>query len=482
MTINHNDNKDSHKTELKFDSKMLFEIVKHRLGLVLVGFIAILTLCLFVGLYSFPQTYTSVVSISIQSNSPPAGALALLGGSNVPKKYIGVIKSRRLAAEIDKVVNFRDLMGLPNTDKGQEDALERVIRDIKVDDNVSDGLMYITVNLSGPAKMASDSRGLRKRLPYATALAANLYADALHRYMKDTDTDKELSLLRSAEAQVKNARARYENEMEELRKFIRRHKLSTSYSSSSLGVNSTSSPLGTTGGSGTSAETIPLQSELQSTYLRRNTLQQQLSSLKSLIGKTEGLLNQTPDEIASMPPEDPVLTTSRRQFNEALIKLKTLQITYGDSKPEVIRAKEQLNIFESKLHEQTQAILQGKTSEHSKLAALKSEYEVVLQQLAIQEKNLYLSKNSTFEYSKLTTNVTIVLEVYKAKQISLANLQVQTVSAQNRMAIVDPAMAPRESKPGFGLIIAVSLLTVSFFILIGFIVEMQLKQLKSKEL
>ena len=478
MTTTQNDPSAPKPTEYKFDKNLIFIVLRSRLKLFLIVGVALFSLFLLVGFFLFPQSYTSTVSISIQSNSSPAGALALLGGSNGPKKYIGVIKSRRLIAEIDKVVNLRELLDFPDTERGQEEALDKVVKELKVEDNVNDGLLYITVNLSGPAKLASDPRGRRRRLPYASALTANLYADALRRYMKDTDTDKELSLLRSAEAQVNNAKANYNKEMETLGKYIRAHRLSTTYSSSPLGFSSSGNggTTGSVGGSGTSSEMTPTLSELQSSYLRRNTLKQQITSLKSVIDKTQILLNSPTDQIASLPTEDPVLTSSRKQFNEALIKLKSLQITYGDSKPEVRRAKEQLSILQGRLHEQVQAILQGKTSEHLKLAALEAEYEVVLQQISISERDLYLSKNSAFDYSKLSYNATIALEVYKTKLTSLANLQVQTVSAQNRMAIVDAAMLPRNSSPGFAIIGLMSFLgavaVLGIWLLIGFQIEM----------
>ncbi len=460
----------------------IVRIISARIKLWLLLGSAIFLICLLYGFFLFPQSYTSTVSISIQSNSSPSGALALLGGSNGPKKYIGVIKSRRLIAEIDKVVNLRELLDFPDTVRGQEEALDKVVKELKIEDNANDGLLYITVNLSGPAKLVSDPRGRRRRLPYAAALTANLYADALRRYMKNTDTDKELSLLRSAEAQVNNAKAHYSNEMEALGKYIREHRLSTTYASSSLGFSSSGSggATGSAGGSGTSSEMTPSLSELQSSYLRRNVLKQQIASLKSVIDKTQILLNSPTDQIASLPTEDPVLTSSRKQFNEALITLKSLQITYGDSKPEVLRAKEQLSILQRKLHEQVQAILQGKTSEHLKLAALEAEYEVVLQQISISERDLYLSKNSAFDYSKLSYNATIALEVYKTKLTSLSTLQVQTVSAQNRMAIVDAATLPRDSKPGYMMITAVCLLISGMLLALWLVIELQIAQLKLK--
>ena len=161
MTTTQNDPNAPKPTEYKFDTNLIFIVFRRRLKLFLIVGVVLFALCLLVGFFLFPQSYTSTVSISIQSNSSPAGALALLGGSNGPKKYIGVIKSRRLIAEIDKVVNLRELLDFPDTEKGQEEALDKVVKELKVEDNVNDGLLYITVNLSGPAKLASDPRGRR---------------------------------------------------------------------------------------------------------------------------------------------------------------------------------------------------------------------------------------------------------------------------------------------------------------------------------
>ena len=107
------------------------------------------------GLFGYPQNYSATVSISMQQPNQAASALQALTG-NTTKKYTGVLKSRRFAETVDKSVHFRDLMGLPNTRKHQDEALEKVIKDLKVDDNSADGLLYITVNLGGPARLAPD--------------------------------------------------------------------------------------------------------------------------------------------------------------------------------------------------------------------------------------------------------------------------------------------------------------------------------------
>ena len=467
----------------KPNSSNLLQIISKRkkLGLALgsILFVAFLL----IGLFLVPQNYSSTISISFQSSALPASALTLLGGAGGSKKYVGVIKSRRLADEVDKIVGFRELLNFPNTEEGQELALEKVVKDLRVDDNVADGLLYITVSLPGPARFGSDPGQRRKRLPVAVSITANAYANALRRYLRDSDTDKEQSLLKSGAAQVKNAEAAYNNRLSVLGEFINQHRSSSAFLSkpngAEAGIGATPSSVS---GNGMSSEMGASQSELGSLYFRRNALQQQITSLDTLMAKTDNLLTDPNDNLTKLPTEDPLLLQSRKQVTDAMQNLQSLRITYGESKPAVKQAKAQLGIAEKRLHDQVNAILAGKTSDHLKKLAIQSEYDTVLQQIGISEKNFYQSRKAMFQMGRLQNSVMISLDVLKAKMAKYAELQIQTVSAQSRMAIVDGATPPLHPSPGIAIILVMSALASIGVLGIWLLIEFQLSMTSRKDL
>lgn len=170
-------------------------------GLLLFGLLLLLALCL------VPRTYTSIASVAIQQSSSSGSALALLSGGGANKRYIGILKSHQIAAQVERHVHLQQLYGLPTED----DAVNRLMKSVKPDDNTTDGLLYINVTLPGQPKISLKPRYSEAQVKTAAAQVANGYALALKEYYLTSDTDQGSELLRGADKEVRKARADYDD-------------------------------------------------------------------------------------------------------------------------------------------------------------------------------------------------------------------------------------------------------------------------------
>ncbi len=412
-------------------------------------------------LLTYPQNYTATVSISMQKPETAASPLAALTGAGGGKKYVGVLRSRNFAEKVDQAVHFRTVMGLPDTPRDQDEALDKVTKDLKLEDNPVDGLLYITVNMAGPAALSPDPGGKRKgEFRDAVALAANEYAKVLQNYLKNTDTDKELSLLRAADNQVHKAQVSYAASIDELGSFISHSKVRAV-------------PASTVSSSGTSGtnDTVSAGTQLSSLYLRKAELEARMKSGEVMNSGITKILSGKQQDIASLPEEDPLLLAARKQVNEAAASLQSLQITYGPSMQSVKRAQEKLRLAEARLHDEVETILSGKTTEQLRRQALQAEYDTVEHQIGLAESNFQYNRNMTVEMEKRRNNVTLKLETLKTILTRYAELKLQTVSAQNRMAVIDDARPPRGGKPGMLMLTSICLMIPFFLIGTWWVVE-----------
>ena len=181
-----------------------------------VVFIAALLFFLFV----MPQSYKATASVSVQQPGAAAGGIvqALSGGTGSTKRYVGILRSRLLArqvaekADLMKACGFRTLNG----------AIRYLREDgMKVRDDTTQGLVFVDVTLPGPPLMRTRP-GDRERVSKAAAAAADVYVDALQRYYTDSDNERELVLLRTAEERLKDAQRDYQKAVEDLQAYIRK--------------------------------------------------------------------------------------------------------------------------------------------------------------------------------------------------------------------------------------------------------------------
>ncbi len=432
---------------------LLRTIYRERLLVWIVFAVFMFAISLLVGLFYYPQSYSAMDSISLSQASGGGGSqLALLagvGGGN-KAKYIGPLKSRKFAEQVEKTAHLRDLYDLPSND----DAVEKLQRNVRFDDNATDGLLYITMTLDAPPRLAPNSEARRAKIRNATAVVTNAYAAALKNYIVFNDTDKDLQLLKSADIQLRQARTSYEAAVEKWISFVR-------------GSKSPTMSAGSTSGSGQSPELA----QLQSLFVRRGTLEAQIRSTEAALEATNHILSASPSALAQIPTEDLLLTEARRRYTEAHSDLQNLLIQQADDSPPVRRAREHLKIAALHLREQAEAILNGNTSEHAKREALKVEYETVLEQIAIAERSIKISKDAATGFEKLHAEVELSLKILEATATRFAELKLQTVSAQSRMNVVDEARPPLKSRPGMLMTSLVSLFVALGSVLAWYAVE-----------
>lgn len=406
--------------------------------------------CLLIGLFLYPQSYTTTTSISLSQSNSGSSQLALLtGGGNGKAKYLGPLKSRRFAEQVEKTAKIKELYHLPT----EEDAIEKLQRGVRFDDNATDGLLYITMSLDAPAKMAPNSEAMRKRVQNTTAVVCNAYGLALKTYIIYNDTDKESVLLRSAESQMKQARAAYEYAVNKWVDFVRHTK------PTSLGMNAS--------GSATSPEVAAMQA----LFIKRGQLEVQIRSTDAAIAATRRLVGSSTPTLTHIPTEDLLLTEARRRYEEAQHAVQDLLIQYAEQSPPVLRAKERLQIAANHLHQQAQAILNGNTSEFIKRQALDVEYATVVSQIAEVERSVQVSKEAATSFEKLHAEVELSLKVLEATATRQAELRIQTETGNNRLFVVDEARAPSRSRPGVLMTALVSALLAILVILAWFGIE-----------
>ena len=444
------------------DGSLLMRVARRRLGTWILLGLAILIVSLVVAMFVLPQNYSATVSISMQKPDSAGSPLLALTGTT-SRKYTGVLRSRSFAEKVDRTVHFRQVLRLHDTPKDQDDAIDRVTKDLKVEDSASDGLLYVTVNLPGPPPLLPDPGGKWKSdARTAVAVAANLYRTTLQDFLRNSDTDKELSLLRSADNQVRQAQIAYAASIDELGSFISHSKVRA--------VPTTSS--GTGGGT---SDTASAGTQLSSLYLRKAELEARMKSNEATRSGVRNLLANPTANIAALPEEDPLLGAARRQVVDAAVNLETLQISFGSSMQSVRRARERLKLAEDRLHQEVETVLHGKTSEEVKQAALQAEYGTIQKQIDLAEKNFQSNRNMTVEIEKYRNNVMLKLETLKVILTRYAELKLQTVSAQNRMAVIDDARPPRNGKPGILMLSGICLLIPLFVIAVWWLLEYLVK-------
>jgi len=433
-------------------------IGRRRAGAWIVWGIVVFVAVSLIALFLYPQNYSATVSISIQQPNSSSSALQALTGQSA-KKYTGVIKSRSFAEKVDKKVHFRELMRLKPTATNQYDAIEKVIKDLHVDDNASDGLLYITVNLSGPPRLWPDPGNARRdELRASVAKAANLYRDALQDHLIFTDTDKESALLRGADVQVAAAYKNYYAATDRLADFIRRSRISMV-------------PSGGSGGSGSTADASSGASLLSSVYAKRGELKSKMAAMDKTLSAQRKLVTQPDGTLIQLPEEDPLLVYARRNVLEAQSNLDTLQIQFGGSMQSVRRARERLKLAQAQLHKEVRSILRGNTTDELKRSALQAEYDSVEQQVASAEKNFQDNRTTGVQIELLRNDVLLKLESLKAVLTEFARLNITTVSAKNRMATIDEARQPVGGTPGIALLLSVGALVSVLFIAVWWTIE-----------
>lgn len=384
-----------------------------------------------------PRSYTASTSVAVQQ-SAPGGALAALTGVGGPsKRYLGLLKSRELATQVEKHVKLRALYGLP----AESDAVTLLTKSVKPDDNAADGLLYIGVTLAGPPGLNLRRNGpSAAQVKAAAAQAANAYAAALRHYYATSDTDQGAVLLRGADSQVKQARAGYEDALTRTQGFTR--------GLNKVDPRSVPSPGDTTAAS---AGTGSL-SGLATLYSSLAAVQAELRAAQAARTTRDALTTEQLQDLNNIPTDDPLLGDARSRVTSDQAALTVAERMFGPENSAVVRAQKQLQVDQDQLQKQVQGVRQRLTTpsirSDEQIQALFARQSVLTKQINQAQSRLGLSRQLSAQFGRLQTEVALRLEVLKTTLGEAAKIRLNNASAGSTMSVVDPAEPPKGGDPG----------------------------------
>ncbi len=388
------------------------------------------------GLLAVPQRYEATVSLALQQ--PTGGAAALLGGlggnllggsaNGGPKMYLGVLKSRAFAEDAARAGNVVGLYDLTDS----RDAADLVQDSLAVEDR-KDGLLYLHISLSGPARLAPGAaRKRRAQVKNAAARIANRYPEMLRAYLEKSDVDRDAVLLRTSAGKVERARQDYDDAVTALTTFVRKGG----------------------GAAGAGADT------LQTLYLSRGQMEADIRAGEAAQAATKNLVGASdPAALASLPGEDPLLSEARQAVRAAQTELDRLRVDLADTHPDVVQARARLHLASQQLARQAGALRSGQTTSGVNLAALRARRALVVRQIGAAESALHAAVSQSADRDVLRDRVGLQLETLKELSAQAAVLGLQSVSGKNRLSVVDAAQTPRFGRPGLLFFAAAGLLS-----------------------
>ena len=421
-----------------------------------------------------PRSYTAATSAALQETSGGGSALALLAGagSGSSKRYLGVLKSRALAATVERHVQLRQLYGA-KTYRTEDDAIDFLTKSIKPDDNAADGLLYISVTLPGPPKFALHPSPSALQVANASAAAANAYALALKEYYATSDTDQGSVLLRGADKEVRLARTNYNTALTQAQDFTR----------SLSGVDPRSAPLspsadgvsaGASAGTGRT-DSVTAASGLGGLYDALNQVQAQLRSTQAVQAAGRQLVGNQLRDLGSVPADDPLLADARSRVTQDQSAYDTASKLYGPENPVVIQAQTRLNVDQAELARQIQGVKQSLTTPDvrsvEEIQGLTARQAVLERQIAQAERHLGISRNLSSEAGRLQAEVGIQLDVLKTTLSEAAKIRLDNASSLNRMTVIDTAIPPKSGEPGLSKLAAICLLLAALAFIVSVIAE-----------
>ena len=438
-----------------FRQQLLAWILK---GLLLFG------LLLLLALFLVPRTYTSEASMAIQQPSSGGGALAALtGGGGASKRYLGVLKSRRAAEQVERHVHLQQLYGL----RLESDAITMLMKSVKPEDNAADGLVYITVTLPGQPKLSLKHSPTDAQMKETVAQATNMYTLVLKEYYRTSDNDQGSALLRGADKEIRQARADYNAAFERAIDFNRGLR----------GVDPRSAP-----GSGqTGPETGSSGDTLLPLYAALGQVQAELRADEAARQTSDALTSQQIRNLGNVPADDPLLASARNQVTNDQAAYETAIRLYGAENPIVIRAQTQLGVDKTQLARQIQGVKRRLTTPNlrsdEQIQSLYAKQAALQGQIAQAGKRLGVKRTLSGEFARLQTEVAIQLAVLNSTMTGAAKVRLENASATSRMSIIDTAIPPKNGEPGL-LRLALACLGLVILAFLFSIVRAYLKQVK----
>ncbi len=398
---------------------------------------------LLIFLLAVPQKYTATSSVSVQQSANTSSPLSVLTGSSSSKKYIGILQSRKLAAEVESKVNLKSFYHL----KTNRDAELKLQQSLGVNDSPADSLLHVSVTLSAPPRFWFWANAKRQQTSQLAAKAANAYVQQLKLYYSSSDNDVDSVLLRTGRQVVAKADAKYHAATSALIAFVQ-------------GLNDVSPAAApsTANNGGVAAVTL---SQLYSQEAAAETALAALNKTRTL--QEEGLFRQLRN-VNSLPAEDPLLRSARADLLNAQARYDDLtqvqQLASGN--PEVVQARAALQLAARQLDNQKQGYYSNLTTAYidtqTKIAQQRATLKSVLDLIRTASRQLAKQRGLSTEMALLQQNQKASLSALEAAQSEYVHLRLTSVSGQSRFLTVDTALSPRRSAPSLLLSLALSLL------------------------
>ena len=411
-----------------------------------------------------PRSYTASVSVALQQPAAPSGLQGLLGGGGGGgRHYIGILKSREMADQVERRVNLQQLYG-PKTVPTAQAADALLMKGIKPSDD-PDGLLYVSLTLPGPPRL---SRGgpAPDQIEQASAQAANAYALALKEYFLTSDSDQGSALLHGADTEVKRARADYDDALGRVLDFNRdlgrtdprNAPTSGSPSSSpSSGPDKADDATAASGLGGLYSSLFQVEGDLRAALAARQTSQQGVA----------GQINNLP----SVPENDPLLTDIRARVKRDQAALDTDSKILGPENPRVLTDQTRLGTDQRELERQVSGVRQNLTTQSTEadaqIQSLYAKQAELVKNIASTQRHLGISRQLSGEQGRLQTEVSLRLDYLRIALGEAAKIRLDNVSAQSRMSLVDSALPPNGGEPTSSKMAVVCLLPVLLAFLVA---------------
>lgn len=466
----HTSNPPLREEETGIDWVLVLGLLRRRRKTLAIAGAAIWIGSLLICLFFVPRTYTATASVAMQQSGSPVNPLALLSGINDgTKNYQGVLYSHTFAAYAAQEADIKAIYGLPKESR----AIELVQHAVKVEDR-QDGLLYININLPAPPRFAFWQRRRAELIQRASARIAGDYVVSLQRYLASSNTDRDADLVREARKQLVVARKNYNNAVGKLAAMLMKAP-ATTLASAAGGAQEEDATTGSMAG-----KSDAVAAQLQALYVDKSQIDTEIQAMRAAQQATVGIVASSPESVASLPGEDPLLQQARAQVRMDQTELDNLEVTLSDDNPDVVAARQRLAIAQNMLASQSRAIAQGKTTEGIDLDSLKARYAAVQQQIAHIERSIKGHSASTIALEYQRNEVMLSLEVLKATATQYATLSVTKVAGNNLMDVVDTPLVPEYAQPGLALFLAVTLF-FTLLVLQGWIaIEYALSQLRHR--
>ncbi len=393
-----------------------------------------------------PRSYTASVSVSMQQAAPSGGLTGLLGGGGGggDKHYIGVLKSRWMAAQVENRVHLPQVYGPKVPTEGAADGL--LAKGIKPEDN-PDGLLYISVTLPGSPRINLTGGPRPEQVGDAAAQAANAYALALKNYFLTSDNTQGAVLLRGADAQVREARDGYDQALDRLRDFNR---AVARANPRSAGAAPRTGAAGVSQGADTDADAA--SSGLNALYSQFDAVQADLRGAEAArLARERGITAQVRN-LSRLPTDDPQLSDIRTRVSADRIAYDTARNLYGPENPAVVTAQTRLQADQNQLDLQTQGVRDRLTTpdiaSDQQIQALYAKGAALAARIAQAERRLGASRGLSFEKGSLQQELEFQKAILQETLTQAQSIKLNNASAQSRMTIIDAALPPASGEPG----------------------------------